>query len=359
MSRFTEYVRKYSAATLTPDEFTRCLRELGAAVRSRLRRLSMWEQPPAYFGYPDYQSWDEAFARGEEMTDVALDCFDFAIHRSLDNLAERLETAVTDNIDGLVYLNINNFLFQRQRQNDPVGHAVFENLRAALWSLHNSGAVGIDSPTGDGIRNPSAVYFRQSGGAEPDRAVPLASEHDLEEALAALAGLDPLLAPLSECSVTAQARLAECLGRLGATDIRACTFRDLVNILKQRVRTAHQARHRPSDAEAVVVGRRGDQEIVELIRIIQPDRSYHDNEGYAHLLHQIREEIATLPQERTRRGVARLFEEILQHRAVDEELPPLDELARRLGINRSTLHDHLSRLRDICSKLTTRKEATT
>jgi hypothetical protein len=151
--------------------------------------------------------------------------------------------------------------------------------------------------------------------------------------------------------VLAQEELMPCLARLGPAGVEACRFRDLAQVLKRRVRAAHEARHRPPDDD-VLKERRPGRESPTLIRITRPDSGYQEGEQYDRLVQAVRDEIARLPQERTRRGVGRLFDEVVRCGAAAEEVPPLDELARLLGMKRSTLHDYHKRLREICDRLT-------
>ena len=55
-------------------------------------------------------------------------------------------------------------------------------------------------------------------------------------------------------------------------------------------------------------------------RIIGLDTRYSEKEEFEAVLRSAQEGIARLPQERTRRGVSRLFEEVLRYRDVVEEL---------------------------------------
>lgn len=66
----------------------------------------------------------------------------------------------------------------------------------------------------------------------------------------------------------------------------------------------------------------------------------------------MREAIEALDlQERTRTGLRRLLEELSHHAQTDEEVPSWAELARRLGVRRTTLWDHLERLRELAERL--------
>ncbi len=340
MSRFTQFVRRFAdRAKVSAAEFDDCLIELARAVRSRLEALGMIAQPPRYFGYPEFDSWDRALDLREGPTDPVLDAFDYAITSRLDALTDQIEGGGAANVDGFVLLNVHHFLYERQRAQDPFGHAVFENLEGALLHLRDAGIVTFDGLVRGKVRNPTVLRL------VPSTARP-ATRDEIEVALDAEPEFARLSPQLGHTNVKAQVVLADLLQGLGRAGLAACSFRDLVDALKQRVHGVWVSRNRPTDDE-VMPQPAGTTGSPELIRIIRPDTRYPDEEGYEAFLQRVREGIARLPQRRTRRGVTRLFEEVLRHREVDEELPPIDELARRLGIARSTAHEHLQKLRAV------------
>jgi hypothetical protein len=340
MRKFTEFVRRLAdREDILASEFDACLTELGRALRNRLQRLGMFNLPPAYFGYPEYASWDQALDVRNGPTDPLLDCFDYAITRRLDKLAGKLRAGTMPNVDGLVLLNVGHFLFERQRDNDPVGHAVFENLEAALLALAQVGTVTLENLDGKKIRNGTVIGRAPGSGS-------LSSAEQVAAALAAEPEFEPLYVHLSHANTRAQTVLAELLPRLGQAGVGRCRFQDLVDALKERVHQACGNRNRPPSNEVLPTTAQ-QEESVELIRIVLPDDRYADNEQYEQLVQRVRAGIETLPQKRTRNGVARLLEEILRHRDVDEEVPTIDELSRRLGAPTSTIHDHWRKLRQL------------
>jgi hypothetical protein len=340
MSRFTEFIRKYAGrAAISAEEFDRCVGELARAIRSRLEAIGMFTQPPEYFGYPEFDSWEKALDLREGPTDPVLDALAYAITDRLDSLADLLETGVATNIDGLVLLNVKHFLHERQRNQDPLGHAVFENLEAALLRLRDAGVMTFVGLVRGKVRNPTVLRF------SPGSAFP-ATADEISGALEAEPEFARLYPHLGHANVKAQAVLADLLPALPRVGIAACHFRDLVNAIKERVRGAYAGRNRPAESEAVrQSAHAGD--FPELIRIVRPDTSYMEREAYEAFLRHVPELIAQLPQERTRRGVTRMFEEVLRYREVDEELPPVEELGRRLGIAKSTAHEHRQKLGEI------------
>lgn len=340
MSKFTEFIRRFAdREDIRGPEFDACLAELARALRTRLHQLGMYNLPPAYFGYSDFKSWGQALDMSDGATDPLLDCFDYAITRRLDALAGKLVAGTMPNIDGLVRLNVGHFLFERQRDHDPVGRAVFENLEAALLALAQVGTIVLENLDGERIRNATIVGLATGGGS-------LSSVEQVAAALAKETEFEPLYVHLSRCSTQAQTVLAELLPSLGRAGIGRCRFQDLVDSLKERVQQAHGNRNRPPSNEVLPTATL-QKESAELIRIVRPDDRYTDKEQYEHLVQRVREGIKTLPQKRTRHGVACLLKEILRHREVDEEVPAIHELSRRLGAPTSTIHDRWRKLRQL------------
>src|SRR5262249_34552883 len=146
--------------------------------------------------------------------------------------------------------------------------------------------------------------------------------------------------------------LSACLMTLPASGVAAFRFEDFVSVLKDRVRQAHAERNRLPDSE-IARESRADQDIGEIIRIARPEAGYQEREeGLQLLLRRMREAInATDTQERTRKGLHRLLEELAHHAETEEEVPSWAELARRLGVRRTTLWDHLVRLRELARHL--------
>src|SRR5262249_47242947 len=148
------------------------------------------------------------------------------------------------NIDGLVLRNIGHFLYERQRDADPVGHAVFENVQAVLLGLGAADKLRLENLTDGKVRNPTVIRFGAASTAP-------ASAGDVGKALHAVEDLERLSPHLSYASVRAQAVLADLLPDLERAGLRACLFQDLLNALKERVRGAHAARNRLPDTQAL------------------------------------------------------------------------------------------------------------
>src|SRR5262249_11345038 len=78
--------------------------------------------------------------------EIVLDCHAFLFTgRRLGGLTKRV--AAGEKIDGLIrYHLIQQFLIERQREEDPVGHRAFRNVLRAVRQLASDGALTADGP---------------------------------------------------------------------------------------------------------------------------------------------------------------------------------------------------------------------
>ena len=324
-----------------PDEAL--LAEVGQALRGHLRRMGLWEQPPEFLGYAAYPRWPEAFADGDAAAEPTLDCYLEAVVRRYGSLMDHLLTRKA-NVDGLVHLNIRRFILKRQKDHDPVGYAVFKNVEAVLEELIDEGMLRSvpPDPRGRGtLRNDTVLTFGGDAGAVP-------APREKVEAAAGEPGWEQALPRLSKVGRGAQRLLRPCLCGLPAGGVESFRVGDLVGPLKARARAVHAQRNRPPDQDVVPVAR-GDDAVRELIRIVRPQAGYDEHrEGLERLLDCVQEGIARQDfQERTREGLRRLVRELRQHADSDEAIPSWAELARQLGARRTTVWDHLGRLREL------------
>ncbi|MCI0458189.1 MAG: hypothetical protein L0Z62_14590 [Gemmataceae bacterium] len=235
---FTDYFRRLEATQFPDEQF---LALLGKAVRARLHRAGLWDQPPAYLGYTEFRNWAEAFADGDAVAAPTLDCYLEAIVRRYDSLRDHLQQK--DNINGLIYLNIERFVLARQKKHDPVGYSAFKNLEAALEEMAAASQITVEGRDDARLRNASLLRF--SAGAAP------AGREQLEAAVGGGPLWDQALPRLVKIGKGAQRLLLGCLLTLPASGIAAFRLGDLAYVLKDRVRHAHAERNRPPDSEVV------------------------------------------------------------------------------------------------------------
>ncbi len=130
----------HNSCFLPETVFNNLLKTIATALRERMSKRALWTSPTNYLGYPSAGNWNQDASLFEE---IVFDCYVFAIakrFRSLRNAMQRF-----DNIDGLVFRNINNFLTERQRTYDPIGYAVAQNIICALEAAVELGAIIADN----------------------------------------------------------------------------------------------------------------------------------------------------------------------------------------------------------------------
>jgi hypothetical protein len=336
---FTDHLRRLDASRAPDEAF---LADLGRALRRRLRKAELWDHSPALLGYPEFRTWGEAFADGPAVAAPTIDCFLEAVVRRYDALMDQLLTQ--DNIDGLVFLNIDRFILARRRNHDPIGYSAFKNLEAALEEMAAADEVTAEQRTGGRLRNATVIRWAAAAA--------LATRETLEAALAADPEWEQALPRMVKIGRGAQRLLLSCLRHLPRSGVLAFLLGDLAGLLKERARQAHAARNRLPDDEVVLEGRAG-KDIAELIRIVRPAPGYEqDREAFQLLVRRLQQAIEGLGlQERTRTGLSLLLKELSHYAETDEDAPSWAELARRLGVRRATLWDHLERLREVARRL--------
>ena len=350
---FTEYVASLGHSGEPPDResFERAWGALRRSLRTELRRRSLWSSPPRYLGVVGADAWtDEAF------DELVADAYVFNFVHRLRSLRAQLK--VKPNVDGLVRLNLKNFLHERQRRHDPLGYRLFGTLRRALLSLVQAGdlVVAGGHPR---VRNDTALRFAESprpdGNAEP--------------AVSAQRPLDELVTPWSDALlpdlVTARGKRHEAIAAALGREIRALrdhgvagfTVKDLADPLKTAVRDRWRALHVPEQAEVAGQERSGDpdQLFAETRRTYRPDDAVQDTEAFEKLTACVERQLR-----RVETGTSQseyldaLWRFLRLHAAGERELPSRRKLAESLGIPRNRfpeLYETLQGLLERCRRL--------
>ena len=222
---FTEHVRILErGAAPAADHFTALWRALRAVLVSELRKRSLWDVPPAYLGVYGGGSWSQ----DETLEELLVECYTATFPSRLRGLCAQLK--VRSSIDGLIFLNVRNFLHDVQKKHDPLGFRVFTVLRAAVHELVRGGDVRILAGDPE-IRNDTVIGFA-AGNPEP---VGAGEAGDRARAIN-----DALMPDLITAQGKAQVKLIERLAALLA-DWRdggpaAFRFQDLCEALKNDAR---------------------------------------------------------------------------------------------------------------------------
>lgn len=331
-SIFTEHVRQFDALS---DPAHDVLPELARLLKQRMRRKNLLSAPPSYLGYGAAPSWGAPGA----FDDIVVDCYVYAILNRLRGLRARL--ALWPNIDGLVVRNIDQFLIERQRRQDPVGYAVFSNVEGAARPGAATGLLAVEGPADGRLRSDSVLRLdlsRMSAGpAELD---------EIKTALARADDWGKALPSLVVVSEEGQEWVVGFLARLKQTGLAAVRCGDLVAVL------AAQARGDRAAAHAVVgqdVAFGDDDDFRAVVRMVRPDEGFADRESWDKLKRELAGRIAgSGRQQRVRERLSAVFAAVIQH--IEEgatDWPSQADLVARLGIPRATLSDDMRSLQAV------------
>ncbi len=364
----SELLRRPLASVPEPERVA-LMAELGRMIANRIRAVEMWDQPPEYFGYPEFRHWREAYP-----ADFESRAFDYAsASPTLDFFAERfaqaldaggpLNTVLDDGGDVFPYVAvmIGNFLTDRQRTNDPVGYRVFKNLEAVVQGLELAGTAILsglhDRKSKPGrVRRATQVRFTTPTGPSPTA--------PLLELLLAADSLRGSLHKLSKLGTGAQRLLGLAVAALPGAGVSSFEFGELLVPLQTAVRDAVRVW---VDCPTAIpaLGVLADGEIIsrEIRKSDSRSRYQTLNEHFDVVRREVRAAIDTGNyQDRTRNAMCCVLDDWFAHLAAagadGDAHPPLDDWARQLGVKRSTLWDHLERLRGIIRQALARIEAT-
>jgi hypothetical protein len=366
-SAFTAFVRRqHGAETPDADLLHEAWNALQAALGAELKRRGLWRSPPSYVGVFGHDRWEAAETAGDPMShawcrtrptqsaleELVADCWAYVFSARMRSLKSQLQEK--ENIDGLVLRNVKNFLFERQREHDPIGFRIFERVQGAMLDAVSRRALYVLG--GDArIRNNTVLGFAPS----QDLRLPA---HDLGPT--AMRWNDELLPGL----VTARgreergvlARLDRLLLELPGDGVLCFRFRDLLDPLK------HDARRRWAE----LLAREGASGTVEqtpdrigVQRQALPDSAVESRQSLERLARCVSAAIDRAALERRARGyLASLWSYLVQHHggvpaeglaeaqsAEDEEtedgLPSHRQLSQRLQIPRERLPALFAELR--------------
>jgi hypothetical protein len=334
-STFTAFVRRLSAGGGNLDEatFDRLWTALRTALVAELRRRGLWEGRPSHLGIYGAERWPQApgGAGADPLEELTAECYIFVFVDRLRALRAQLE--VKENIDGLVVLDIRHFLYQRQKDHDPLGFQVFDAARTAVRRALEAGALEVLD--GDPrVRNDTVLGFRGGGGR--------AERGEVDLAAVVREWNDELLPDL----VTARGRgrhpvlgdLQKRIENLRERGIEAIRFKDLIDPLKDDVRARWAEL---MEQEAREVGGEDDDRWPAGAGFLRPDLQLEEREAFRALVACISERVAGFDEgAAARRHLDRLWG-FLRTWAVEagsrEALPSRRKLAALLGVPRDGL----------------------
>lgn len=346
---FTRYV-----AALGPceepsaDAFGAVWHALRAALAHELRKRSLWSSPPSYLGVYGWRSWTTR-GRGARRMENALeelvaDCYAAVFVRRLARLRAHLE--IKDDIEGLVFLLIRNFLHDRQKRHDPLGFRVYQVLRIAVREAVDAGELAVLA--GDAaIRNPTLLGVAAASVREPVTAAlrPLVERWNAELLPDLVTAAGPARRPLV-------ARLRRRLLDLEAEGVRTFRFKDLADAFKDDVRLRWAALFDLEEGEAAPDD--ADATFAATVRLFHPTDRLAERDAFEKLVSCTTERLERLETTAATRHYLRTLWGFLRSYARGEgpdKLPSNRKLAALLRIPRERfprLYETLSRLIGRC-----------
>lgn len=297
MSSFTDFITALDLddEAIAREAFDTVWSALRRALVQKLKQRSLWSAPPSYLGVYGRSSWSDEAA----LEELLADCYEFVFIHRLRGLRAELE--VKENIDGLVFRNVGNFLYELQKRHDPLGFRIFIALRTAVRRAVKAGNLYVLHGR-PGIGNETVLGFSPS--ASPDDA----RSTELEEHVKAWG--DDLVPDL----ITADGRgreamlavLEERLCRLRDQGVETFRFKSVIDLLKADVRQRWgQMWHLAQGEWSLEHGTEG---LAAAVRLVHPDPGVEERDAFDKLIARVTAAIDRLEvPERTRVYLHRLW----------------------------------------------------
>lgn len=360
------------------EQFARAWEALAQVLRREMQRRGLWSAPPTFLGTYGWQSWRQPGA----LDDVTNQCFTYVFVQRLRSLKAQLE--IKDNIDGLVFRNVRNFLHDLQKRHDPVGYRAYEILRRAVETAleegtlvkePGSGARGLGGKTVLAVRG--AVADRPGGGdlgtAEPDseqrgseqagNEQPETGEPDTGErerrrrALAALVSqwnsdlLPDLILSRGRKRDEVARRLAARLPEAAEDGVPAFRFREVLALMRGDLRQRWAAllwqaggagEARRDTVETTAEADEGDTGFVRVLTLYhrepEPGSELARRQRFRRLTDCVSREVESAPgDDRSRAYLERLWQFLRSCATSSEEIPSRRKLASFLSIPRDRM----------------------
>lgn len=326
---FTEFITTLEPGR-DPDSrrFQAAWQKLRDALICELRRRGLWGAAPSYLGVCGWRHWSQ----GNALDELVAECYVYIFLDRLQGLKAQLE--IRENVEGLVYRNVQNFLYDTQKRNDPLGFKSFTALRRAARRLTRYG--GIHVIAGDAkVANDTVLGF-QPGPVSPDPERAFGLEEHVREWCDDL--LPDLITARGRVADSVVARLAGRIHRLPELGIRSFYFDELAGPLKREVRARWSAMSLESE-----IGRGfepGGGDGPRVVQAVEPDREVEERDAFDKLTAHVSAELAVeSASPLTRAYLKKLWGYLKVHAREGREDRPLSrrKLARRLGIPRGRL----------------------
>lgn len=311
---FTEHVRALaSGAEPTDKELDVVFKKLRDALRKEMQQRGVWSASPSFLGVLGSESWFD----DEALDELVNDCYTFSfIHRQtgLEGLL-----ASQENIEGIIFLNIRNFLFERQKQHDPIGYRVFSVLRQAVQqSIDERHLVVLEGNSN--VDNGTLLASRADPDLIPADTADLASW--IEDWIHRF--LPKLITSRGEGRQKIIGELSILLAELPSRGIECFRFKDLVAPLKMTVRkkwTALWDQTRGDSGFEDSGFEDSDDGFVRIVQFIQPSSDFEEREHLQQLIACVDHAIDVLEARSAARSQLRQLWAFLQGHAAGEDRP--------------------------------------
>jgi len=279
---FSRYLRALAKeTTASPELFREAWEALKKTLRSEIRRRGLWQLSTTYLGVMGTNNWS---ASPDCLDELATDCYVFVFVDRLKNLLSHL--ANQSQVEGLVVRGIQNFVHERQRENDQVGTRVFNLLRSATQQASAAGELILE-PSDRPVEAGSLLCFEAQSPKEnttPASRLRELTAHWSDELLPEYftttgKGIRPLLL-----------RVRALIASLEGQGVRAFYLRDLVAVLRDALRARWAERFAASMGVA-----RDDQSAIDFLTFLAqasiPGKAYEQRQSFEALSRCVEERL--------------------------------------------------------------------
>lgn len=323
---FTSFIRALASGARPPPELAEAFwRKLRDALLSELRKRSLWSASPGHLGLHGFGAWTD-----EAVDEVAVDLYAYLLDR-LQHLHAQLR--VKPNVEGLVFRNLHNYLYDTQKKHDPLGFRTFAAAQAAVRRLIAAGTLHVLA--GDpGGRNDTVLGFapEAEAGAPADAAF-AATVRSWNDDL-----LPDLVTARGQGRDEVARRLARHVAGLAGEGVAAFRFQDLVAALKSDARARWSAVWSREQGETAL--EEADDGLLAVVRLVRPDPRIEQRDAFAKILACMAEAFERRAESsKAREDLQKLWDFLCHHAAAGQgdDLPSGRGIARLLGISRDRL----------------------
>ena len=330
----------------------RDIEAVAEVLRGVLRGRGLFQGHPDMLGYPELR-----WSKKDDLRSIAIDAIEWAVAGRKRSLFARVRKG--ENIDGHVISNIKHFVTERQKKSDPMGWALYENVRGAFKELLVEEEVVQDEPgrkiDADTVVRPKTSIVDPGRKIDGDPVVrPKTSSVDSEatDELRRFLVERPLWNDLMAhaCRVSKEGRdtVRQALRELFEENFAAVRVRDFVRAIRDDVRAAWRMKFFGNE-DGLGWESNADEEAIP-VPVVQPNEVPGDD--WRRWVATIETAIKGEPiQDRRKEGVLAVFREYGHALENGDALPTQSEIGRRLNLKRSTLAEHVSLLRRIIKRI--------